>query len=698
MAITSKTAQTADTANWVHGCFIVRVGTDFNTFLDVANYAEQDELSGSNSTTALDPAVQQVLSAATSGTTTGTTSTTTSGDNGSALPLYFSKRKCRDTSLGGNDAINPLPQFCEDDDITHPHFYTDLNAKVGMGQVYSENFDDTQQILYLGFGIPLFNNVGSFWAKAIDVDMTGFVNKNSGITAEKIGYLLGSAPIRLINIATIPYRFIKAMANGIEQVPISKYYAFSSQMPMYFRFVNTILVNLATNLNIMGSSSDYSTTGSVTTSTTSVGLVTDGANTGDGGDLSGLPPIFKDYGLDMAKIMTKRYFYETGDSQYKDRNTDDALFNNSQLNGGQGVGYDSGNDQSADDAAAATTSTNPTANATNTATASSTDGSVAANDRMWTMSWFDGFAAAYKQTIYDGHLFIGFRIDEGMGASESFSNNTGESQISQAVNAKFQDAGNTYFGTGNGNLGSSGIAGALGGLLQGAAGFVKGALSAFNLDPLAAAASGAVRISIPEVWMNSSYSRSQSFSISCLSPYGDVESIFQSEYVPLACMLAGALPRGTGEASHSAPFVCQAYCRGIFSSPLAIIESLQVTRGADQFGFTANRLPLKLTMNVTLKDLSPVMYMTMGGNKGIANALMGQEDAFSEYMMTLSGMGLRDRLAPFAAMRRKVKILLGTAYENRLSPFMLGMEGGDRFLISRVISTVVGGGRGLPGN
>jgi hypothetical protein len=92
------------------------------------------------------------------------------------------------------------------------------------------------------------------------------------------------------------------------------------------------------------------------------------------------------------------------------------------------------------------------------------------------------------------------------------------------------------------------------------------------------------------------------------------------------------------------------------------------------------------------------MYMNLGGDTGIAKQIFGSDDNFGEYMLTLSGMGLRERLAPFRNMRRKARILMSTLYKNKLSPFMLGMEGGSRFTISRMISTITSGGRGLPGN
>jgi hypothetical protein len=655
--------QALDTGNWVHGCFTVKVGSDFKTYKDIMAYAEQDEIDGTTTKPALDKNVQTILNGA--------------GSADGPLPIYFSKRKCRDSSLGGNDAINPLPQFSLDDDISHPHYYGDNVGNVAMGQVYSENYDDTQQILYLGFGIPAFTNLADFWGKAVDMDLANFVNKGSGITAEKIGYLIGSAPIRIIKIATIPFKFIGAMMDTLQNVPVGKYYSFSSQMPMYFRFVNTILVMLATNMNMMGSSTEYPGTGSQTSSTTSLGLVEGGTKNTE--DMSGMSSVFKDRGLDMARIMTKRYLYENGNQGLvNNRWTDQALFDAAAYDNGQGVA----------NTGSATTATN----SSSSTTPQSSQGAT------WKANWFDAFKTAYKDAIYDGHLFIGFRIDKGMGASESFSNSTGESQISQLANAKYQEGRDAAFDTMHGSFGEGAIGDTLGGIVSGAKGLLEGLFGTLKLDPLAATMSGEAKIDIPEVWMSSSFSRSASFSLTCLAPYGDFETIFQSEYVPLACILAGALPRGTGNSSHSSPFICQAYCRGVFASPLCMIESLEITRGADQYGFTAARLPLKLTIHVGLKDLSPVMAMNLGGDRGIVEEILGFDDSFQEYMLTLAGMGLRERLAPFKAIRRKWEILVSTVYKNKLSPFMLGMEGGSNFLISRVISTFKSGGKGLPGN
>jgi hypothetical protein len=653
-----------DTASWVKGCFTLKVGTTFETYKAMLEYSESDESFGGNITKpALDPAAKTILN-----------EFSKADMSVSPVPIYYSRKKCRDTSLGGNDAINPLPQFGYDDDISFPMYNAYVGGNVAMGQVYSEVYDDNQQILYLNMGTPAFNDMGAFWGTAADMKVVDFVNKGSGITAEKIGYLVGSAPLRLWKIATIPKQLIAMMMNTLEYVPITKYYAFESQMPMYFRFVNHILVMLAVNLGFMATDPESNTTGSTTTNTSAIDIEKNGSK---GTDLQGLGYIFTDRGLDIAKIITKRFMFEHGyQHQVGKRNTDEALFAKHKPDDGSGT-------------SAAPTS-DPTTGATTTENSSSTA-------RTWKSGWVNAFFAAYGATFYDGHLFIGFRVDKIGSVTESFSNSTGESKIAELANAKFAEANAASYSMMQGNVGDGILASAVEGVYSAAAGLIKGATETLKLDMLGAAATGASKIDIPEVWTSSTFSRSQSFHVTLMSPYGDIESIYQSELVPLACALAAALPRGTGESSHSAPFICQAYCRGVFSSPACIIESLEVSRGADQFGYNFMRLPLEMSLSFTIKDLSPTMSLNLGGDTGFGEQIFGSDDAFQEYMCTLSAMSLRARLAPFKQLARKATIFWTSLRRNKLSPYLMGMDRGTD-LPARVISSFFSGGKGLQNN
>ena len=694
--ITSFSGQTPDMGSWVHGTFMVGVGSDLTTFIDILSYSEQDELWGTNNLPGVEPNTKSVLSSV-------------GADANSAMPVYASKRKCRSTMLGGNDVINPLPQFGIDDDIIPPHYQATSNPlDGGLGQVYSENYDDTQQILYLGFGLPMFTDLSSFWSYATDADLTGYMGTGAGSTLAKFGYMVGAAPITILKMCTMSFKWVQGFVDAVATVPINKYYSFGSNMTMYYRFVNTILVYLATNMKIMGADNVVNSTdgmGYSPTTDSSTTLNNQGTTTADP-LMSGITDVFLKSGLDMAQIMLRKYFYENGISTPASQiNTDDAGYKASALetptgtaagtaaspSGGAAPAVGNGTPAPAVATPGSTASTNPSA------TPSNTPGSTPSSSptqKPWQRQWFSAFQAAYGGAIIDELMFIGFRIDKGGAASESFSNSVGESKISQDLNSKFAEARDNKTTAMGSEWGGDVLSGFVSSLADMGGAVWKGLTGSISMDPLAAAMTGSAHIDIPEVWQSSSYSRTGSFSLTCLSPYGDMESIFQSQYVPLACILAGALPRSTGMSSHTSPFVCQAYCRGIFSTPIGIIESVEVSRGDNQFGFTANRLPLKTTIHITIKDLYPTMAMNMGGDKGVLRQLLGQEDLFGEYMLTLSGMGLRDRLDPMRNALRKFAILRSTIWKNKLSPFSVGaMMGGGRLSISRTIARLATGGK-----
>lgn len=75
-----------------------------------------------------------------------------------------------DTSLGGNFAINQLPQFTRYADLRTKGLSRDaLRSKnqtsaalSGMGRYYSESLDDNAQLIHMRFGTARFNSLISF--------------------------------------------------------------------------------------------------------------------------------------------------------------------------------------------------------------------------------------------------------------------------------------------------------------------------------------------------------------------------------------------------------------------------------------------------------------------------------------------------------------------------------------------------------
>ena len=630
-----------DTAKFIKSIFTVRLATsadapngDFTTHIGIVGHStksdDADTPGAEVGNPIHDPAMKAVLADI--------------GDQWNALPSYFSRGKCRDTSIGGNDAINCYQQFCENDDIAeHPFLKTNPSDPLsGMGRVCSEVYNDQQQIMYITFGVPRFNILTSFYGTAINENLAKLMN--GGNSAGDIGRLVGAIAGQFINLPAVPIAFIANIYKTLTSTGMSKYYDFQTAMPLYYRCVNSMIIHLTINLGLskdvfsMGGGAGNIPGGNISSLTPDQQALL--ANMETGGDSSqGLPDIFKNT-FDIYKVLcAKKYKYMN--ASIPTDTSDDALASSALVD-------------------------------------TSTTGNFAQN-----------FITTFEAQLYDASLYIGFKIEKGVDTSESFSNETGPSSVAQQVNSIAEQAREAKFKMANGAIDGgviSGFLGAIGDVLSGAVSAIGGA----TIEQVMA---GAGVIDFPDIWKSSSFTKNYHFNMSLRTPYGDPYSILQNLYIPLTLLLAGALPRGIGQASYTAPFVCRAYCRGMFAVPLGMITSMTVKRGADQFGWSTGRLPTCIDVSFEIKDLSPAMYLAIGDG-GTMEALtdltkaFGTNSNFQEYLMTLSGMGLADRLMWFRNLRRKAQYLLGQLTSTKLSPFYWGATLGNT-VPARLISLFV---------
>ena len=631
----TNTSNTLDTASFIKSIFTVKLATptnapngDFSTYADIIGYmtASDDStvVGATPGNPKLDPVMKDIFNSI--------------NDQWGALPQYFTKGKCRDTSLGGNDAINSYHQFCENDDIPeHPFLRTVTNQPLsGMGRVYSETYDDQQQILYLTFGVPKYNLLTNFYGNAITQNIAQLMN--SGNTLGDVGQLIGNILSQQVMLPAVPLVFISNVMGLITSTGMSKYYDFTNTMPLYYRCVNSMIIHLTINMGlnkdsfIMGNSATTNTSGGNISNLSQQEQAKLSNQSTNGNDTSGLPNIFSKT-FDIYQMMSKKYQYMTGNASNYTETSDSALRNN---NGSAFV------------------------------------------DTSQSGNFTKDFITSFFGSLYDASYFIGFRVEKGVDTSESFSNETGQSQIAQQVNAKAEEAREAKFTLSDGNVDGgfiSSILGAIGNVVSGAVQAVAGA----SIENVLA---GAGVIDFPDIWKSSSFSKSYSFNISLRSPYGDMYSILQNLYIPLSLLLAGGLPRSIGQSAYTAPFVCRAYCRGMFAVPLGMITSMHIKRGADQFGWSTQRLPTCIDVSFEIKDLSPAMCLAIGDGSTLEalsdmTKSLGTNSNFQEYLMTLSGMGLADRLMWFRNLRRKAQYLLGQVTSTKLSPFYWGASFGN---------------------
>ena len=254
-------------------------------------------------------------------------------------------------------------------------------------------------------------------------------------------------------------------------------------------------------------------------------------------------------------------------------------------------------------------------------------------------------------TATGDYAHIGIRIEKGTSASESISNSTMESAVGQKMKQTASAAASRRHEMAGGNTGI----GILDGVVSAVTSAANAAGSVLGLGALTdMITQGSGYIDIPKVWADSSYSKSYTFNIKLQSPYGDPISIYQSNYIPLAMLMAGAFPLGIGKNAYASPFIVQAYSQGMFSAPLAIISNMSIDRGASENGWTHDKLPTVIDVSLTIEDLSPMMYLSVT-DKSLLE-IFRANTTYQDYMATLAGVSLEDRSNTRQFMVKKAKI------------------------------------------
>ena len=243
-----------------------------------------------------------------------------------------------------------------------------------------------------------------------------------------------------------------------------------------------------------------------------------------------------------------------------------------------------------------------------------------------------------------------FYADCGNTVDDSFSNSTTQSQLSSAMNSLSDTGRELNFLVGN--VGST-----LGLTLtkltgmedltnnqEALAEIVDNALGSNNilsniLNKCQTILAGG-RLLFPEIWADSSFSRSYNCKMRLVSPSGDKLSIFLNILVPFYHVLALTLPRQSIDQSYFSPFLVRAYTRSLFNVDMGIITDLNVTKGSEG-EWTKDGLPTVAELSFTIKDLYDGMFMSSADDVGSMNILSNVSEL--DYIANSCGVNINDQ-------------------------------------------------------
>lgn len=231
--------------------------------------------------------------------------------------------------------------------------------------------------------------------------------------------------------------------------------------------------------------------------------------------------------------------------------------------------------------------------------------------------WGNALNKNFKATLTSQN-FIGFYMDSTDSVSETFSNETTQSQLSSTVNGFSDLAREVGFllGAGAGKtidlMDPTKEAEVMASIEEISNRYLKGNRILTDIGKNFATIASGGKLLFPEIWADSSFSRSFDINIKLRTPDSDVISWYLNIYIPLCHLIALVAGHQTtsGNGYHS-PFLVRAFYKGLFNIDMGIITDMSITKGKEA-AWSIDGLPTEIDVSMTIKDLYNMLSIVDG--------------------------------------------------------------------------------------
>jgi hypothetical protein len=603
--------------------------------------------------------------------------------------------KFSDTTIGGNMVINPAPQFTRNADPRIKGLYKN---GAGLGRYYSEAIDDNKRVITMTFGVPQFNSLSTFYRgfydhNAATVARTGRAPSVFYTAGQAIGFVAGFLSPWLV-LYSLGSAFVKTAMNQ----PSSKYYFFKPAMASYWSAVAGVANDIAVKTQLISRKLDNvlsapsKTPGDVRNSALTDEDLSDinrhiysvidsyDENTGEGNGINVYAVATRYQRMQRAAFKTLEKYYASRSvpddfaatiddegnvilQQVANALNDTSLrqpkqkFNEYLTNWSSGSAPGAmkgagGNDQvsgSINSKGQSSTDSGDSAQSTQGVNDLLTEKSINDQTEDDRNSWYDFLLAE----LDDGAQYVSFRVENTGDASESFSSQVGESEISSKINSISGSSRSTRFSLADGNIDDSLVGKVIGGSINAVKDMAMGAANSLGIDSIAVLGGNAFA-DIPKYWLNSTADLPKmSYRVRLVSPYGNRYSKFVNIWLPVSMLLAGALPLSAGPHSYTSPFLCQLFDRGRAQTRLGMIDSIQISRGLNNLAFNKIGEPMAVEVTFSVVELSNIVHMPIAKSFNPLNILnpgqaistvFDNESLYHDYIATLSSLSLNEQI------------------------------------------------------
>ena len=236
---------------------------------------------------------------------------------------------------------------------------------------------------------------------------------------------------------------------------------------------------------------------------------------------------------------------------------------------------------------------------------------------------------------------IAFYIDSDTQISETFSNSTGESMLTQGFADNISNMAREIqflMGAGAGiefdSLSEDSTLQDFNDWADKFSSFLPKRLVSNLKQGFKSVVSGGKMI-FPEIWNDSSFSRSYRISIKLRTPDADVLSWYLNIGVPMLHLIALVAPHQLGANGFQSPFLVRGWYKGFFNCDMGIITDMDISKG-DKGKWTLDGLPTEVDISFTIKDLYQILTIT--SDEKISDLLANT--ALLDYIANMCGINV----------------------------------------------------------
>ena len=214
--------------------------------------------------------------------------------------------------------------------------------------------------------------------------------------------------------------------------------------------------------------------------------------------------------------------------------------------------------------------------------------------------------------------FIGFYMDSTDSVTESFGNDTTQSQLASTVNGFSDLAKEVGFLLGAGAqditnfIDKTGIDSAMAAIDEIGKKYLGNSPLLSNIASNFQTVAIGGKLLFPEIWSDSTFSRNFDINIKLRTPDADVVSWYLNIYVPLCHLIALAAGHQTDNVNgYYSPFLVRAYYKGLFNVDMGIVTDMSITKGKEA-AWSIDGLPTEIDVSITIKDLYNMLSIVPG--------------------------------------------------------------------------------------